>query len=690
MKHLYLLCFVLFFVDFITACGGDSGTNSPEPEVPEVPENPQVRDMPRPAGLKDGITYSSDGTSATLSLFAPFKDFVYVTGDFNDWQIDNDFLMNRDRVNADSTYWWIKIDGLSPGQEYGFQYLVDGELRVADPYVELVLDPNDDQFITSSTFPDLKPYPRGETEFQVGVMQPGKPEFDFAVDNFQKPDPQELVIYELLVRDFTEAHSFETLLGRLDYLQDLGVNAIELMPIMEFEGNESWGYNPAFHLAVDKYYGTEDALKRFIDECHKRGMAVILDMVLNHAFGRSPLVRLYSSGDFGPPTQENPWFNVQARHPFNVGFDFNHESAATQYFVDRVNEHWLKEFKFDGFRFDLSKGFTQKNTGSDVAAWGQRDESRIRILKRMADNIWETDPDAYIILEHFAEPSEETELAEYRVNEGRDGMFLWNNMNREYNQLSMGYWFSDDFPNSVDRTWFGNTSFSVPNQISYMESHDEQWRMFRNIAFGNATNSAHNVRNLDVALERQKLTGALFLTIPGPKMLWQFGELGYGYGDNGEECLRGGNECPSVAPGRTAEKPVRWDYYDIENRKNLNKTWAAIMDVRNQYDIFADPSTTLVETQLREDLPVRWVKLSNGVMDALAIGNFDVESRQVTIPFSGDEFGEWYDYFTGESVNFQSDNLNCTFDPAEFHIYTTQPLPTPEPGIVPDYDFVCS
>jgi 1,4-alpha-glucan branching enzyme len=678
--------FHLLIFSFITACGSDSGTNSsPDPDM-QGPENAEVQDVPRPNGLKDGITYGPDGTSATLSLFAPNKDFVYLIGDFNDWEADDNYLMNREQVNADSTYWWIEIDSLEAGEEYGFQYLVDGELRVTDPYAELILDPNEDESIDGSVFPDLKPYPTGKTEFQVGVLQPGKEEFDFSVDDFQRPDPQELVIYELLVRDFTEAHSFNAALDRLDYLQELGVNAIELMPVMEFEFNESWGYNPAFHLALDKYYGTEDALKRFIDECHKRGIAVILDMVLNHAFGRSPLARLYSSGDFGPPTQDNPWLNEQARHPFNVGYDFNHESAATQYFVDRVNEYWLEEFKFDGFRFDLSKGFTQKDTGDDVAAWSQRDESRIRILKRMADNIWEADPDAYVILEHFAEASEETELAEYQSNGNQDGMFLWNNINREYNQLSMGYWSSDDFPNSVDRAWFGNTSFPVPNQISYMESHDEQWLMFRNISFGNSVNEAHDVKNLEVALERQKLIGALFFTIPGPKMLWQFGELGYGYGDSGEECLRGGDECPTAAPGRTAEKPVRWDYNDVEIRKDLYKTWAAVIDLRNQSEIFSDPTATQAETQLGEDLPVRWVKLSNGGTDALVIGNFDVESRSVDIPVSG----EWYDYFTGESVNFQSENVNCTFDPAEFHILTTQPLEAPEAGITPDYDFECS
>ncbi len=155
---------------------------------------------------------------------------------------------------------------------------------------------------------------------------------------------------------------------------------------MEFSGNLSWGYNPIYHTAVDKYYGTANKLKQFIDLCHQNGIAVILDMVLNHADNLSPLAMLWWDDIQNRPAQNNPYLNPVARHPFNVFNDFNHESNATKYFVDRVNEYWLKQFKFDGFRFDLSKGFTQ-NFPIDVGQWSQYDQSRINILTRMADKI---------------------------------------------------------------------------------------------------------------------------------------------------------------------------------------------------------------------------------------------------------------------------------------------------------------
>ncbi|NOZ04318.1 MAG: hypothetical protein GXO92_06915 [FCB group bacterium] len=102
------------------------------------------------------------------------------------------------------------------------------------------------------------------------------------------------MIYELLVRDFIDRHDYQTLIDTLDYLEKLGINAIELMPINEFEGNSSWGYNPSFYFAPDKYYGTRQDLKLFIDECHRRGIAVIMDIVLNHTYGQSPLVSGYT------------------------------------------------------------------------------------------------------------------------------------------------------------------------------------------------------------------------------------------------------------------------------------------------------------------------------------------------------------------------------------------------------------
>jgi 1,4-alpha-glucan branching enzyme len=159
------------------------------------------------------------------------------------------------------------------------------------------------------------------------------------------------------------------------------------MPVSEFEGNISWGYNVSLHNAIDKYYGGSQKLKAFIDAAHSQGIAVIADVVFNHAFGQNPMVQMYWNASQNKLANDNPWFNPDARHPYNVGFDFNHESPSTKRYVNQILKDWLVEYRFDGFRFDLSKGFTQTNNPNDVNKWGQYDASRIAILKGYADQI---------------------------------------------------------------------------------------------------------------------------------------------------------------------------------------------------------------------------------------------------------------------------------------------------------------
>ncbi len=585
--------------------------------------NPVPENISRPAGIRDGINYI-DYNTVTLSLFAPYKSYVYVLGDFNDWKVDADYYMKRDEVDSDSIHWWITIDGLVPGNEYAFQYLVDGELRIADPYTEKVLDPWNDSYISPVTYPFLKSYPAGKTGEIVSVLETGQSSFDWIyTPAYQRPPQQEMVIYELLLRDFLYAHDFTTLQDTLDYLDSLGINAIELMPVNEFEGNSSWGYNTSFYFAVDKYYGPANDLKQFIDECHRRGIAVILDMVLNHSFGQSPLVRLYTD-DHGYPSNQNPWYypdynpnfeGYQSRHPYNVGYDFNHNSIATQNLVDRVNSFWLQEYKIDGFRFDLTKGFTGKSTylyskyenDRIVDVYNESEASnydvnRVTLLKRMADMIWAADSSAYVILEHFAANSEETELSSY-------GMMLWGNLNYNYNEATMGYHKDGSTYGKSDFSWgfYKTRGWSEAGVVTYMESHDEERLMYKNLTYGNSSGN-YNIKSLETALNRMKLASAFFLTLPGPKMLWKHSELGYDYSIEYN--------------GRLAEKPIRWNYFQDPLRKKLYKTIQALLKLRNENEVFRSTETIVDQQVVYETKKIRF---AHPTMNVVIIGNFDVD-----------------------------------------------------------------
>ena len=605
--------------------------------------NSPVAVQPLPAGIVDGINYTSS-TSVTFSLYAPGKKNVYLIGDFNNWEVDPAYNMY---VTPDSSRWWFQVNNLTSQKEYIFQYLVDGIIRIADPYSEKIVDPDNDQYITSSTYPNLISYPVGKTTQIASVLQTNQSPYSWQDTSFQKPAKTNLVIYELLIRDFLATHDYKTLADTINYLKNLGVNAIELMPVEEFEGNDSWGYNPSFHMALDKYYGPKQDLKAFIDKAHSMGMAVILDIVLNHVMGSSPFARLYWDAANNRPAANNPWLNPIPKHDYNVGNDINHESPATQSYVDRVTSFWLSQYKVDGFRFDLSKGFTQTNTLGDVTAWGHKDQSRINLLERMATKIWQVTSDAYVILEHFADNDEETILSAY-------GMMLWGNMNNNYLQSAMGY--SDQ----ADISWgsYKTRQWSQPNLVSYMESHDEERMMYKNIAYGNSSGT-YNVKDLHTALNRTKLASAFFYTIPGPKMLWQFGELGYDVSIN--------NPC------RVCDKPIYWDYFSDAYRKDVYKVITALTKLK-QYPAFRDSNFTMNVTGLWKS-----INITDPTMNVTVIGNFNVTSASGSPNFQ--TAGKWYDYFSGDSI-VVTNPQPITLAPGEFHIYTTVLLPTPEPGIV--------
>jgi len=607
-----------------------------------------------PAGVKDGINYI-DNNTVTLSLFAPQKNNVIVLGDFNNWTMSNDYVMNQ---TPDGTRYWLTLTNLTPQKEYIFQYLVDGTIRIGDPYCEKVSDPWNDSYIPTTVYPNLISYPNGKTTGIASVLQTGQTPYTWKTTNFVAPDKSNLTIYELLIRDFVATHSIKTVKDSLNYLQNLGVNAIELMPFSEFEGNDSWGYNPNYYFAPDKYYGVKNDYKDFIDECHRRGIAVIMDMVFNQAFGTCPMVMLYWNSAASQPAANNPWFNQIATHPYSVGYDFNHESIYTKNYVIRTCRYWMTEYNIDGFRFDLSKGFTQFNSGTDVNLWGQYDQSRVNIWETYADSIWSTKSNAYIILEHFADNQEEKFLSSYvnKYKQPKDtGMMLWGNMNYAYSQMSEGFTSGSDITDIISWASWQARGWHKPNLVSYMESHDEDRMEFRNLQYGNSLGS-YNIQNATTALKRCALAANFFYTIPGPKMLWQFGELGY--------------DVSIDSIGRLADKPIRWNYYSSYNRRRLYQVDSALISLRNKYDVFktTDYNITITDT-------VRSIHLNNANMNVVVLGNMDVKTHVISPQFQTN--GTWYEYYTNSSLNVADVNALITLQPGEYRLYTSAKVQTP-------------
>lgn len=602
----------------------------------------QVHVETLPANTRPGLNRINDST-VIFALHDPaaLKSYCFVTGSFNNWLIGESGYMKR---TPDGKYYWLQITGLNPDTEYIYQYYIDGEIRIADPYTNKTSDPWNDQYISQNNYPGLISYPVGKTTGICSTFKINQENYEWEVESFEPPARENLVIYELHIRDFIEGDHIQTVTDSLNYLENLGVTAIELMPFNEFEGNDSWGYNPSFYFAPDKNYGTPQHYKQFIDACHKRGIAVIMDMVLNHSFGQSPFVQMYFNSSTSQPSAQNPWYNQSCPHqPWCWGSDFNHESPYTEALVDSILRFWMTEYKVDGFRFDFTKGFS--NVNNDGWAYNSQ---RIANLKRMADRMWEVNPNAYVILEHLTDNAEEKELANY-------GMLLWGNLNYNYNEATMGWNNTSNFSgiNYKNRGW------NSPHLIGYMESHDEERLMFKNIQYGNQSGD-YNIKDTITALKRIELAAAFFFTVPGPKMIWQFGELGY--------------DISIDFNGRVGRKPIKWNYYFEPERKKLYDVFSAFIKLKKTYPVFSTDDFSLSVSG-----SVKKIYLNSPDIKIVCAGNFGVVEDNIQPLFP--TTGYWYDYFSGDSILISATDMALPYLPGEYHLYSSKRLKAATPSI---------
>ncbi|MFZ1457037.1 MAG: alpha-amylase family glycosyl hydrolase, partial [Saprospiraceae bacterium] len=598
------------------------------------------------------------------------KNVVYVVGDFNNWTPSEAYKLNRDTVingvNDRGDYWWITLEGLTPGQEYVFQYLIDGSIRVADPYSFKISDPDDHQ-ISSAIYPGLISY-RSQAVDRASVLQTNKQQYNWTAPPFTKPTTDRLNIYELHFRDFTEEGTYLAAISKLDYIKGLGINAIHVMPVSEFEGNSSWGYNPNFYFAADKAYGTENDLKLFIDECHKRQIQVFNDVVLNHAFYSNVMAKMYWNTAENKPANDNPWFNSNHKMVRNPGghwgADWNHESEHVQTMVDSILGYWLKEFKFDGFRFDFTKGFGQTDpndfpSGDDWASSYNLD--RIDLLKRMVNRMWNVYPGSVAIFEHLANSDEDRVLANH-------GILMWSGVghHNDLKRFILGY--PNDDTNIYESGIYSTASrfFSKKNWMSYGESHDEERLGYELMQYFNGTKSTA------IMIDRLKIAYGFNLFLPGTRMLWQFGELGY--------------EVSINYNGRTGEKPVRWNYYDEPKRRELYRFISYIFQIRNKYNIystFADGNVGLVDGNIdlganNLDKP-RIMRLSSDQgKHAIIIANLHTTSSYA-VPVYYDVTGTWYKYngssaIDGKTLQVSNISSSYTLEPSETILLTNFPL----------------
>lgn len=592
----------------------------------------------RPTNLQEGITYyDEDSTKVTLCLY--YKDNnnkiaqnVFVIGDFNNWSYSTDYQMKKD---GETGYFWLDITGLEPGKEYIFQYSVkrpNGTMtQVSDAYTHKTVDPND-HFISEDIYPNQLTYP-SEADGPCAVIQTARNAFEWsdATLNFKRPNKNNLVIYEMWVYDFSPLRSFDAITKRLDYIENLGVNAIEFMPINEFEGNISWGYNPTHYFALDKAYGTPESLKKLVDECHKRGIAVIIDMVFNHATGWAPYNKVYGGYEL---LKDNPHFNVNPPHGDNVFEDWNHDFEGTRNHFHRVLKYWLEEYKIDGYRMDLAHGLC----GKSCENYGNR-----HILEDYYTNsIKAVSEDAYFILEHWNRWSEQSAL----INKG---MMCWDNTSHAYCELAMG-WFDGSNSSALNNA-------NRDNYVSYAESHDEERCQYKAIQYGNGAIKT------DKALRLSRVASyvAMSTMLNGPQMIWMFEELGYDISINEN--------------GRTGSKPVpeAHAFYRDLARMSQYQQIGQINQLRTRIlpQVFEGNPTS---QDLAHKRPLRSVIWGEGVNRVFIISNISTTPQEFTLPTGTTN---WYDYLANNQ-NAIKEGTTITLPAGTVKVYTAQYFQLPE------------
>jgi hypothetical protein len=649
--------------------------------------DPGTQTIAMASGLEDGINYNASDTSkATLVLTAPGKDYVYVAGSFNSWHPDATYAMKKDGTTGK---YWLELTGLTPGTQYTYQYwVVDNTptlnspklVKTGDPYSTLVLSSFDDPWIPAVSYPNMPAFPTASgQDREVTVLQTGQTPYNWsaATTNFVKPNKDKLVVYELLLRDFDANRNFQTVIDRIDYLKNLKVNAVEIMPVMEYEGDEGWGYNPCYHLALDKYYGTAAKFKELIDLLHQNGIAVILDVALNHAFGRNPMVRMWMKdpdGDgWGDAASDNPYFNEYAKHSYGVGNDFNHSSAYTKYYTKRVIKQWVEEFKIDGFRWDLTKGFTQACSSGDDTCTNGYLQDRVDILREYADYSWLLDPNHYVIFEHLGQDYEEQQWANYRVNETPSkGVMMWGEMTYPYTQLIEGYTTGAD----ISRMGYSSRGFTGKRLMGYPESHDKDRLMYSAMTYGVGTGGSPVAGNLNNSLIRMSSIGAVSLLVPGPKMLWHFAELGMN--DSIYTCTNGtvNTETDATAGDcKLATKPQpQWvnNWLGNTQRAKVYSDYSRMIDLKINYPVFnanyviSPNGTNLKQRMYIWDDTIPTTQLKNVVV----LTNFTTDSSTVTPDFP--YTGTWVNLMDNTTINVTSTTSPITIEAGGFRIYGNQ------------------
>ncbi|TXD82455.1 1,4-alpha-glucan branching protein [Subsaximicrobium wynnwilliamsii] len=445
--------------------------------------------MAKKLSTAQGMGATVSDKTITFRVWAPNAKQVFVTGSFNDW--DYKALKLKHEANG---YWAIATHKARVGDEYKFVIInaeSGNELLRNDPYAYQMTNSNGNSVIE---------------DFH----------FDWEDEGFEIEDWNKLIIYELHVGTFhrsakDKVGTFGNVIKKLPYLKKLGINVIELLPVAEFAGGISWGYNPAAPFSVENDYGGSEGLANLVNEAHKAGIAVILDVVYNH-LGPSD-VDLWQFDGWSNNDKGGIYFynDHRSKTPWGDTRPDYGRPEVRQYFIDNALM-WLDKFHLDGLRFDATAYIRYEEGGLGMG--NAIDEGNL-MIKEINREIMANHPKAITIAEDLKGDENVTKLfADGGLGYGSQWDSKFVHPVREVLEQPNDQ--DRDLQKIVDALCYSYNE-SAFQRVVYTESHDEvangKARVPEEIQPGDA--------NSEFALKRAILGIVLVMTAPGIPMIFQ-------------------------------------------------------------------------------------------------------------------------------------------------------------------------
>ena len=558
----------------------------------------QLNQLAAPQNIKDGVNIS--GNDVVIALYAPSKDYVSIKGSWNE-QFPNGEIMNL----SGDTLWWYQTT--LPDGDYFYLYNLEGMKFIADPWSQ------DVEWKEPFTGNESSNFQHAKTKFSIGNTP-----YQWNDESYVRPEVKDLVIYEMHIGDYSGDEfnfgDFSDVIEKINsgYFTDLGINAIEFMPVNEFEGSYSWGYDPVFPMAPESSYGTPNQFKNLVDIAHLNGIAILLDVVFNHLWGSSPLFQLYQ------PLNSFDWED----HNFDLCPYFGNEESIWGYKIEHWHEldgrqyrgwkyvedsiiHWVEEYHVDGYRFDYVDGIGWDGDFNGASYYANildnHDPSLILIAE--TDNPYQMNNTDF-------DSGWDYSYHHNMFDNVLDIYFDLNTVSNHINAYSQGYSF-------------------VTGPINYTESHDETRLIYQATEFQN--------QSFEEAYNRSKLSATILFTSHGVPMINAGQELG---------------QCAATrdSGGYPVQQPIQWDNLEVDLVQDLNNHYKKMIDLRKNTSVLKEPPLDVKYLDNNYKCFIYWRADQNEKV-VVAI-NFDTTEKFLDLEFP--HSGDWTDVVSNSQISIDS------------------------------------